>query len=318
MMSLLEIRQHLKVFYREYERILSKIIRFLFSFLVFYLVNLNTGFNETLQNPLISIFLALVCAMVPSGAISPVMCVCLLVQFYFVSGEMAAAAFCVFLIMLFMYYVFKGGNSWIMALTVLLCIMKVPGILIIALGLMASPIVVVPAGFGILIFRMIEMMKTEYGTLFSQTEGLSSLQKVTWFFQQLFQDETKLLLLAAAVITVLLVYAIRRLSIDYSWAIAISVGTISYLLVMLLGNFALDIHVDIGLTLLNALGGVLVSAILYLFVFAVDYTRTEYVQFEDEDYYYYVKAVPKISVAVQDKKVKHITEKAKDALSESE
>jgi hypothetical protein len=29
----------------------------------------------------------------------------------------------------------------------------------------------------------------------------------------------------------------------------------------------------------------------------VDYTRIESVQFEDDDYYYYVKAVPKVTVS---------------------
>ena len=56
--------------------------------------------------------------------------------------------------------------------------------------------------------------------------------------------------------------------------------------------------------------GSLVSAvlafILQLVVFSLDYTRTEYVQFEDDEYYYYVKAVPKISITVSEKKVKKI------------
>ena len=42
------------------------------------------------------------------------------------------------------------------------------------------------------------------------------------------------------------------------------------------------------------------------FVFSVDYSRTEYAQFEDDEYYYYVKAVPKMSIAVSDKQVKRI------------
>ena len=37
----------------------------------------------------------------------------------------------------------------------------------------------------------------------------------------------------------------------------------------------------------------------------MDYTRTEHVQFEDDDYYYYVKAVPKKTVAVREVTVKH-------------
>ena len=41
-------------------------------------------------------------------------------------------------------------------------------------------------------------------------------------------------------------------------------------------------------------------------VFAVDYTRTEYLQYEDDDYYYYVKAVPKLTVSAPDVKVQRI------------
>ncbi len=47
--------------------------------------------------------------------------------------------------------------------------------------------------------------------------------------------------------------------------------------------------------------------------FCVDYSRTENIQFEDDEYYYYVKAVPKVGVSAPEKKVKHITEDAGNA-----
>ena len=37
----------------------------------------------------------------------------------------------------------------------------------------------------------------------------------------------------------------------------------------------------------------------------LDYARTENVQFEDDEYYYYVKAVPKKMIAKEEKVVKH-------------
>lgn len=40
--------------------------------------------------------------------------------------------------------------------------------------------------------------------------------------------------------------------------------------------------------------------------FAVDYTRTEYMQFEDDDYVYYVKAVPKVAVSKPDVRVQRM------------
>ena len=46
----------------------------------------------------------------------------------------------------------------------------------------------------------------------------------------------------------------------------------------------------------------------------MDYKHTENVQFEDDDYYYYVKAIPKTKVAAPDRKVRSITGKdAKEA-----
>ena len=64
--------------------------------------------------------------------------------------------------------------------------------------------------------------------------------------------------------------------------------------------------VSIGFVVLGTLVGLLIALIVEFFVLSVDYTRTEYTQFEDDEYYYYVKAVPKMSIAIADKKVKKI------------
>ena len=44
--------------------------------------------------------------------------------------------------------------------------------------------------------------------------------------------------------------------------------------------------------------------------FGADFTRQEHLQFEDDEYYYYVKAVPKRNVTVSDVKVTHINAKS--------
>ena len=50
----------------------------------------------------------------------------------------------------------------------------------------------------------------------------------------------------------------------------------------------------------------------------MDYSRTEKVQYEDDDYYYYVKAVPKYSVAATDVKVKKINTQKKKRVVEQD
>ena len=49
----------------------------------------------------------------------------------------------------------------------------------------------------------------------------------------------------------------------------------------------------------------------------VDYSRKETVQFEDDDYYYYVKAIPKLGVAKKNKNVKTMTEDTADRVKEA-
>ena len=51
--------------------------------------------------------------------------------------------------------------------------------------------------------------------------------------------------------------------------------------------------------------------ILQFFVFSVDYSRTEHTQFEDDEYYYYVKAIPKINVTAPEMNVKRINAQRK-------
>ena len=60
----------------------------------------------------------------------------------------------------------------------------------------------------------------------------------------------------------------------------------------------------------------IVGLILEFLFFAVDYSRTESVQYEDDEYYYYVKAVPKIVVAAPEKTVKRINRRTENQETE--
>ena len=51
---------------------------------------------------------------------------------------------------------------------------------------------------------------------------------------------------------------------------------------------------------------VIIAVVAQFFKTVVDYSRVENTQFEDEEYYYYVKAVPKIFMTKQQKNVKKI------------
>src|SRR5699024_3841211 len=94
--------------------------------------------------------------------------------------------------------------------------------------------------------------------------------------------------------------------IDYSWYIAIAAGTVVQAVIVFVGVFLFNMSFSVAPFLVGMAVSVAAAAAYTFFVFAVDYTRTEYLQYEDDDYYYYVKAVPKIAVSAPDVKVQKI------------
>lgn len=313
MMGLLVFREQLKAFYGKFSRYIMPLCKFAFSLTAFISITIHTGYMRALYNPFVPLALAVICAFMPSSVITFFMCCLILLHFSAVSVEIMVVAAVVFVLMFLLYFVFKPGNSWLMALMILLGIWDIPGAAVLAIGLVTGPLAVVPVCFGLITWGMVSLVNADLSVLASGTSSLNVIQKVIYYMDSVLRDEKILLILAAALITVLLVWAVRRLSINYAWAVALAAGTVLYTLFVLTGNFIFDVHVNIAAVVISVLLGIAVGAALEFFLFAVDYSRTEYAQFEDDDYYYYVKAVPKISVTKPEVQVKNITEAAEDA-----
>ena len=81
------------------------------------------------------------------------------------------------------------------------------------------------------------------------------------------------------------------------------------LLVLISGFVMLGIKGRIVWIIVGSVISTVIALIQQFLFFNLDYSRTERVQFEDDEYYYYVKAVPKIYVTTKEKKVKRIAAK---------
>ncbi len=303
-----EIRQRLILIYSKYEKYLKALIKFIHAYLLFFFMGKATGYDLQLCSPLVYLALSLVCAMLPSGGVSVLASVMLVLQFARVSVELAVVTVCFLLIAALLYFVFQKEKAALMAVALLACLCKCPGIFMVAAGLAVTPGAILPVCFGVLMNTLIEISKSEYSVLFSQTSTLSSLERVSFVLNAVMQNGSMWLMLCSMLLVITVVYMIRRMNVNYAWTIAIGSGALLYVILMLIGTYAFDIRISIVICILNGVAAMLVGMVLQFFWFAVDYTRTEYVQFEDDEYYYYVKAVPKITVALSNRKVKHITE----------
>ena len=83
-------------------------------------------------------------------------------------------------------------------------------------------------------------------------------------------------------IVLLIVYAIRRKSIDHAWMKAILIGGTVEFVALLVGSLILNTKVSILWLVIGTALSLVIAVILQFFVFSVDYTRVEHTQFEDD------------------------------------
>ena len=306
MTSLLLWKEQLKSFYNRYSYGIQPVIRFLFALCTFLSLNVNIGYMSKLKNPLVVLLVCLVSAMLPYGAIVFLAGCLLVAHVYAVSMEMALITLVLIMIVAILYFGFKPGDSFLIVLTSLAFLFKIPYAVPLLVGLGGSLASVIPVGCGVFLYYLIMYVKQNAGIL-TNDAAVDIVQKYSQILKSVIFNQTMMVMIATCAVGIIIVYLIRRLSMDYAWIVAIAAGSVAELLVIFVGDFVFGVTVAVGQLILGILVSAAVATVYNFFIFTVDYTRTEYVQFEDDDYYYYVKAVPKMNVSTPDVKVQKIS-----------
>ena len=190
-------------------------------------------------------------------------------------------------------------------LTPMSFILGIPYVMPLAMGLLGSPASAVSVGCGVIVTFFIRNIADGSST-FSAMEAEDMASRFRYIIDGFISNKGMILTIVAFTATIIIVYLIRRLSVDYAWTIAIIAGALADVMILLVGDLIFDTNVSIlGLIIGTVVSGLLAKVIEF-FAFHVDYSRTEKVQFEDDEYYYYVKAVPKITVSAPSRTVKKI------------
>ena len=310
MTTLLEFREKMKIFLGKYDIYIIPVMKFLLALTAFLMINGNVGFMERAKNPAISLILALMCSFLPVNLIAVFGGILILAHAYALSLEFFGIAFVVILLMVLLFFRTAPQYGYLLILTPLAFVLKVPYIVPLAVGLMGTPAAAVPVAFGTIVYYLLHYMKLNTAML-GDTESESMKEKITYLIDNVVRNREMMLMAAAFALTILIVYVVRRMSIDYAWSIAIGTGAVVDLVILLLGGMVMNVSLKILPILLGSIVSAGLALLLQLTVFSMDYSRTEYVQFEDDEYYYYVKAVPKLTIAVPEKRVKKISPQKK-------
>lgn len=304
MTALLEFKQKLKSFYGQYDIYFQPLFKFVLALVYFLWINKNMGYMAQLNNVFILLIFALISCILPSGVMVFLGYLLMLGHSYALGLEAAGFMLVLILFMMIMFLRFSAGKNTILVLTPLSFAFNVPVLLPIGSGLLSGALAAFPAGCGVILYYFVRLLRAQSQTL--QSPDIEMVQKLTILTDGMVQNWEMWLNVAAFVLVVLLVYLIRTRSFDYAWRISIIVGGVAYVLIMLAGSFYFGVAISVIPLIIYTVVAVLVGVVLEFFVFGGDYTRTERLQYEDDEYFYYVKAVPKAAVATSERSIKKI------------
>lgn len=312
MTALLELRENLKKIYSRNEAFILPVIKFLLSFIVLSIINGKMGYMTKLDNMAIVLIVSLLCSFLPTGFMAFFAMMFAVLHMYALSIETAAVGLVVFLLLYLLFLRFTAKEALVVVLTPVLCMLKLPYVMPVAMGLIGTPASCVSVGCGVVVYYLLQTVITNAPTINSMGAE-EATAKLRLLIDGMLGNKAMLVMIAAFAITVIVVYLIRRMSVDHSWTIAMVAGVMIEVMILLVGDLMYDTNLSIVSALLGAVVTLIACKIIEFFRFCLDYSRTEKVQFEDDEYYYYVKAVPKMTVAAPTNTMKKINTQRRPA-----
>ncbi|MBO4679462.1 MAG: hypothetical protein J5626_07310, partial [Lachnospiraceae bacterium] len=289
------------------------LLKFVLTFLALLRINGQIGFRGKIASMPITLVVALAGSFLPINLTLVILALIIVAHLSALSLECAAVVLALFLVMFLLYFRFASKDSVAALLTPLSFAFKLPYVVPISMGLVGTPSSMVSVGCGTVVYHVLHYIAThkdEVGSV-SVLEGdnASKISGIKSLVDGILNNKTMMVYVAAFAVTVLAVYIIRRLSVPYCWQIAIVAGAVICLFVTIVANGVFKGGVSVGGAFFGLIVSIILNIILQYFCFDLDYNRTEKVQFEDDEYYYYVKAVPKNTIRIAEPQKKRTAER---------
>lgn len=198
-----------------------------------------------------------------------------------------------------MYIRFLPKHGFVILSMPVLYALDIPYVAPLVMGLISAPVSIMPVSFGTIIYYLIS--DTVY-VINTSTDNSINMYKLV--IQQLSADTQMYVSICIFSVVIMAVYFIRNMKADYSFEIAILAGSFLNLILFLGVNYLMDINVNV----MQFLSGIAISCfiawLIQFFRLPLNYAGSENLQFEDDEYYYYVRAVPKMNITAARKRVK--------------
>ena len=203
------------------------------------------------------------------------------------------------LLFLLLFFSFFPDDAWVVITVMLLCLLKIPSAAVLAgallLELNAVPgiaagcfLAAFPAALGI-------PGLAEAGMEAVFTVGTRTPEHVLRLMEGVLSSEAWVLTAIVLTAGFLIVYVLRIIPASYMAPVSVLAGLTALIMLYGIKGLVYPGGFDMPGMAADLAVGLLLAGFVLVFRFSLDYRRTESLRFEDDDYMYYVRAVPKMS-----------------------
>lgn len=302
--NFLVVRKAVRKFFQKYQTIFKIIFRFILAFAAYDQIIKALPFSDTLAKSILKPAFGVLGAVLPEIVTILLLGLIALYEVYEAAPILAAFVLVLFIVLYCFAARFSGKYAYAIIAIPILFRFNLQYIIPLILGLTATPLAIFPAACGVVfyyIFKVIVASIGFYGGLDPESEmGLADKALALYInvIDGILENKNMIYTIAIFIAVILVMWLVRRFQFEFAFEITIVIGTC----VCLIGHFLTYLKLDVPLNgaFKGTIFSMLIVCVVQFFRLILDYSGVQDVQFEDDDYYYYVKAVPKIDTEVPD------------------
>lgn len=253
------------------------------------LINLNMGALEQLKGLPAVIGVSVLVGVLPIS-LGTIVLMCFTIGHIFAVSYVAAAIVAGVLVLLFSFgKLFSPKETYLFVAAFIISLMGGTYAAPLVLGMLGSVLGVVPLLGGVIWYSMIAMISD----MKSMLSEVTMTEAIFTVLEGVTSDSAIFLSIIVVGVSYIVVTVVKKSSLDESWKVGLIFAAAANVILMFVGGLFTSASVPYFTLLVGTVGGVVLGLIVEIFVHNVDYRGVEHIQFEDDEYCYIVKAIPK-------------------------
>ncbi len=301
--NILIFRKIAREIYQRYQKIFGFVFKFVLTLIAYSELTKVFSYAPTLNKGIVKFGFGL------AGAILPLIITTLLfmlvtVYEIYVASPLLALLLLVIMIVLYCFAArFSGKCAYALVAIPLLMRINLHYFIPMLMGLTAGPMAIFPAAVGVILYYVMGVINgvAADANISTADDALATYLKV---LNGIMSNTQMIYTIIAFSVVIFVMWLFKKLKYEFVMELDILVGCFTMLNCFFISvlNFGMIEHM--GKIVLGTLLSTLILFVVQFFMLLLNYTKAQNLQFQDDEYYYYVKAVPKIDVEIPERFVK--------------